>query len=405
MTQSRLGTLHLCYGSLDDPLIHAQVVSYLRGLAAHGYRVHLLTFETRRLSRAERAATRRRLLEQGIRWHALRYHKRPTTAATTLDVVVGALAAGALVWRYRLQVLHARAHVPAAMALPIARLMGRRLLFDVRGLMAEEYEDAGRWSRGSAAFRVTKWVERRALARADAIVVLTHQLKNELVAAFPGRITVIPCCTDVTSFAAAATRRDLIREQLGLSDRTVVLYVGKFTGWYMAEEMVDFFLALAERVDRAHFLVLSQSEQAVIAEAFARRGVSADNFTITSCPRDELPAYLAAADLGLALIRADPSTIACSPTKLGEYLAAGLPVVATAGVGDVDALLADARAGVLIHDTALAGLIAAAEAAAPLIGDLDVRRAARRLAEEELNLETIGIARYVDVYRHLGRAT
>jgi len=37
--------LYVCYLSLEDPLVHSQVVAYLAGLAERGHTVHLLTFE------------------------------------------------------------------------------------------------------------------------------------------------------------------------------------------------------------------------------------------------------------------------------------------------------------------------------------------------------------------------
>ncbi len=46
-----------------------------------------------------------------------------------------------------------------------------------------------------------------------------------------------------------------------------------------------------------------------------------------------------AAQLGLSFVRPCPSKVSSSPTKIGEYLAAGLPVISTAGIGDVDELL------------------------------------------------------------------
>jgi glycosyltransferase involved in cell wall biosynthesis len=88
----------------------------------------------------------------------------------------------------------------------------------------------------------------------------------------------------------------------------------------------------------------------------------------------ELPAYLAAMDVGLVLGRADQA-FHYSPLKLGEYLAAGLPVLAprvaqlterlTDGVdallvslGDPGAVAAALRR--LHHDPAERGRIAAA---------------------------------------------
>src|SRR5947208_3178218 len=163
-----LRVLYVCYLALDDPLVHTQVVSYLAGLARRGHTVHLLTFETKALTRSRRRELRATMAKQGLAWHGLRYHKRPTLLATAVDVAVGAVCPVWLIRRHRLAAFHARSHVPAAMAMIADRFGSFRLIFDIRGLMAEEYEDAGRWRRDSLPFRLAKTVERRALCRADA---------------------------------------------------------------------------------------------------------------------------------------------------------------------------------------------------------------------------------------------
>src|SRR5947209_18294570 len=112
-----LRVLYVCYLTLDDPLTHTQVVAYLSGLAEAGHPVHLLTFEPERLTRSRRRRWRVELQRLGIRWHGLRYHKRPSLLATAADTVIGAAWIAALVRRHRLEVVHARTHVPAAMAL------------------------------------------------------------------------------------------------------------------------------------------------------------------------------------------------------------------------------------------------------------------------------------------------
>jgi hypothetical protein len=40
-----LRALYICYLSLEDPLVHTQVVAYLEGLAQNGHSIHLLTFD------------------------------------------------------------------------------------------------------------------------------------------------------------------------------------------------------------------------------------------------------------------------------------------------------------------------------------------------------------------------
>ena len=49
------------------------------------------------------------------------------------------------------------------------------MIFDVRGLMAEEYVDAEHWREGGVPYRITKATERRILAKTDAVVTLTER--------------------------------------------------------------------------------------------------------------------------------------------------------------------------------------------------------------------------------------
>jgi glycosyltransferase involved in cell wall biosynthesis len=397
---AHLRSLYICYLSLDDPLVETQVVAYLEGLAGRGHHVHLLTFEPRRLRRDERADLRRRLDSRGIRWHALRYHKRPSLPATTYDVACATAAGLVLMRRHRLQAVHARSHVPVAAALLLRGLTGCRLIFDIRGLMAEEYVDSGRWRTRSLPFRITKWVEQRAIDRADAIVVLTERVRRYLFGPGPQRaIWVIPCCVDVARLTAQHADREAMREQLGATDATVLVYVGKFTGWYMEGEMVDFFACARGVIPRLHFLVLTQSDAGPIYRQFERVGASAGDYTVMRVDPHVVGRYLAAADVAISFIRPAFSKISSSPTKVGEYLAAGLPSVCSSGVGDVDDLLERESLGVLVDRFAPDAYRFAAEAVEQLRRDPDLANRCLAAAREHLSLEAIGVRRYDAVYR------
>jgi glycosyltransferase involved in cell wall biosynthesis len=395
--------LYVCYLSLDDPLTHSQVVAYLDGLSEAGHEIHLLTFETGRLTRGRRRQLRSGLAARGIRWHGLRYHKRPSLPATIYDTFAGAVVAAWLVRRHRLDAVHARSHVPAAMALLAMRLLRTRakLIFDIRGLMAEEYVDAGRWKQDGVPFRLTKAVERAAIGRAAGIVVLTERVRRQLFGTQPTPdVWVIPCCADLDALARRPGDRERVRAALGLTDAVVLIYVGKFSGWYMQEEMADFFVAARAIDGRLHFLVLTQGDEAAVRGALGERGVSEDDFTITFAPPAEVGAHLAAADFAISFIRPLPSKASSSPTKVGEYLAAGLPVVATAGIGDLDQVLTP-EVSVLVarHDDG--GHAAAATRIAVLRHDPATADRCRALSRAQFSLAEIGIPRYRQVYRHV----
>lgn len=404
---NHLNALYLCYFPIAEPLVQTQVVAYLRALADDGARIHLLTFETQRRNASARADIRRRLAADGITWHCLRYHRRPSLPATLWDIGIGTLFAAFLLRRYRINVLHARAYVPAAMALPLKRLFGVKMLFDVRGLLAEEYEDAGLWKRGDLKFRLTKRMERKFFAAADAVVVLTERIKailSESNVVDPAKVTVIPCCVDLLQFPPSILSADSQRRaELRLTDQIVLVYLGKLGGWYMAPEMVDFFAVAREAIPNLHFMLLTQSDREIARREFARRGICEEAYTLATVPPGEVPSYLAAAHVGISFIRPCFSKLASSPTKLGEYLAAGLPVVANTGIGDADALLTADETGVLVEEFSDVAYRAAVARLQQLLtrGD-EVRTRCRRLAEEHLSLARVGSQRYRAVYRMLG---
>jgi glycosyltransferase involved in cell wall biosynthesis len=389
--------LYVCYLSLDDPLVHTQVVAYLRELTRAGHVIHLLTYETRKLSRAERTQRREALAAAGISWHHLHYHKRPSLPATVYDALAGAVRAVALVARHRLDAIHARSHVPAATALVASAAVRSELIFDIRGLMAEEYEDAGRWSPGGLPSRITKWIERKAIARAAGVVVLTERVRTFLFGQTPDpRVAVIPCCAD-TDAILPPDDRSVAKRRLGVPAGPTLVYVGKFSGWYMEHEMARFFVLARRHAADLHFLVLTQSDPGVIATSLKSAGAPHASYTVKSVPAPEVAGQLQGADAAISFIRPSLSKISASPTKIGEYLSAGLPVAYTTGVGDLDALLTP-KVGVGVSAFDDRTLEQAALELLALAAEPATTARCRALAEERLSLRGVGGPAYRDLY-------
>lgn len=395
-------TLYICYFGLREPLVQTQVLPYLRQLALAGINVNLLTFEPQlqdRWSNDELADQQKQLMQDGISWYSLPYHKSPSLPATAYDILAGARFAVKLARREGLDVLHARAHVPMAMALLARRFVGLRLIFDIRGLMAEEYADAGVWKEHSLPFRLVKSLERAGIRRADQIVVLTERLRDWLVQnnlKEAEQIQVIPCCVDFDRFASG---RNV--EPRTPSSRFEVIYAGSLVGLYLVEEMGRFFKSVkAERPD-AFLRILSVSPPDEGAEALKRAGLADGDFEIMAVPPGEVPRYLRHARLGVSFRKSAFAQIASSPTKIPEYLAAGLPVVCNSGIGDMDELVERERLGVVLRGFDEASFKRAAAEAVELAEDESVRRRAKEVAHQYFDLKEVAGRRYVEVYRRL----
>ena len=406
--------LYVSYFGALKHLSKSQIIPYLRGLVRDGVEVWWLSFEERLPDPAEerrqRKAVAAELERQGIAWTPLRYHKRPSLLATVYDTSVGVLVAAYLVVRHRIDVIHVRNHIPALIGLAVRRLVGAKLLFDLRGVMAEEYVEAGVWSPGSLPFRLVKWVEAQALGSADAIVMLTRRIHSSLrdtsaeLRANPAPVEVIPCCVDLGCYRGEGGRA--VRTALGLESATIMVYAGSLGGWYMVSEMVDFFIAAQHTFPRLHFLVLTQSPHEILDQELDRRGVAPSRYSVRTVPSSSMPEHLAAADFGISFIRPGYSKRSSSPTKIGEYLASGLPVVTNAGIGDLDDLLQGETVGALVSAHTPEAYQSAATCVAVLLGDREATRTrCRAVAARQLSLESVGWPAYLRIYRYLSGAS
>lgn len=389
--------LYLCYFGVREPLVQTQVLPYLREIVRDEIRVSLLTFEPNfqeKWSAEEIAAQKQKLAGAKIEWHCLPYHKSPTVPATLYDVFAGARFARRMIEKENVGALHARAHIPVLMALTAKIFKSCKIVFDVRGLIAEEYVDAGIWRENSAIFRFIKKVERLGLKRADQIVVLTRKMKNYLLERnlkTADRITVIPCCVDFSRQSNNEAKKN---------ERFELIYAGSVVGLYLLEEMGKFFLELKKREPNAFFRVLTADPETV-SRTFAELGVAVDDFAATFVEPSKVLAQVEKTRLAVSFRKPTFSQIAASPTKIPEYLAAGVPVVTNAGIGDMDEIIGKENVGVVINDFDAATLTAAVTAALELLEDEKIADRCVSAARRNFDLTTVGGAAYRQLYQRI----
>lgn len=403
--------LYISYNGMLDPLGQSQVLPYLRELARKGIHFTLLSFERAQAFTPEGEERcrqlQRTLAAEGIEWHWLRYHQRPSLPATAYDVWSGVRYGSQLVRRNQIEMVHARSHIPAAIALRLKKKFGVKMIFDVRGLMGDEYVDAGHWRKDSVPYRLTKAAERRALKLADGVVTLTERiwpiikewegLRNRQV-----MHEVVPCCANLELFKFNQHEREQRRKELGLAGKFVVVYSGSIDGWYLTEEMADFFAVAVREKPDAHLLWLTPGRRERIKSLMDSRSIAADSYTVLAADPREVSSYLSASDVGLAFIKPCFSKLASSPTKYAEYLGCGLPLIINAGVGDSDALVLREQAGALVTTFDEVEYRRVAALIDTFANNVDQTRAhTRSVAERLFDVRNLGTERYRRLYGKL----
>lgn len=141
-----------------------------------------------------------------------------------------------------------------------------------------------------------------------------------------------------------------MRSRLGLTrEPPLVAYVGSMGPQYHPELMAQFFAAILQKYPHAHFLAMTAAGQTLL-QALNAANVPAKSFTIQRAAANEVPEYLAAADVGFALREPSLSQRAVCPIKVAEYLLCGVPVIANTGVGDLDTQLSDREVGLVLSE-------------------------------------------------------
>ena len=395
--------LYLSHDGLTDPLGQSQILPYIVGLAKKGYSFTILSFEKKTASSKSRQEVRELCEQVGIRWIPFTYHRMPPVLSTIYDLLKLRIHAFKIIRQEHIDIVHCRSYPAALVGLAAKRKFATNFIFDMRGFWADERVEGGLWDIRNIFYRnIYNFFKKKETAffkEANQTISLTNAGAQIIFERFETkRVTVIPCCADTTLFnrdSIAPLEISSLKDKLGLSGKFVLLYLGSHGTWYLFEQMLDFFRTLHAVEPTAKFLIVSQEEHRI--KAWIReRDMDIDSIVVTSASRSEVPCYIALADFLIMFIRPSFSKQASSPTKLAESLSMDVPVLANRGIGDVDQLLEEYRAGVLIDGFTEEFYREAAKKILAFKSESSLRQ----VALKEFSLQR-GITTYEKIYQNL----
>jgi glycosyltransferase involved in cell wall biosynthesis len=392
--------LYIIYWGATEAIGLAGTVPTLERLARdHGEDVILFSFDkpedTRNASLAE--AVRARLARLGIQWKDLGYTKRPPNLSTAYDIARGYAHASWLVVRHGVRVVHARTYVGGIIgALVRSTFPAVKMVCHLDGFWPDERVDDGIWREGSRAHRVARGVESWMYRRADAIIVLSERSRDVLrndprLAKKP--ILVVQTSCDVSRFEVRVARRP--------DEPLAVVYLGSLGGRRMTREVFRFFAIARSRGLKC--TVATQTPLGLLRDALTEAGLTPEGLSMRAVAPSEVPALLAEHHAGLFLLRPGLSNIATSATKIGEYLASGMPVLLNDACGDGHDIVESTATGVVLRETTDASFHRAIDALEALTLDPATPARCREVAETTMGV-THCAAEQARAHRLVGNA-
>ncbi|MBK7259365.1 MAG: glycosyltransferase [Ignavibacteriae bacterium] len=170
---------------------------------------------------------------------------------------------------------------------------------------------------------------RRMIRLADRITVTAGVLQRQIAQETSTPIEIVENGVNTGSYAGTPERP----ADLPVDGKPVVIYVGTISHWFDLR-LVD---RLLQSLPDVHVVLVGPVHPDCAARLNASRKFT-NLHVLGARAHADIPAYLAAANVGIIPFVRNRLTEAVNPVKLYEYTAAGIPVVSTAFSDDLEKL-------------------------------------------------------------------
>jgi hypothetical protein len=279
--------------------------------------------------------------------------------------------------------IHARSDIPAVSAL---RSGQAPVLWDVRSLWADQKIVIQKNLLNTTAYPLYRELEKAAARNStgmstltSAVVPILEQRNKKL----PLLRTVVPTAVNLEGF----------KVNLNMPANLRALFSGTFNNYYDLDLSRLFMEEIEKQVSVViHWARPAESDRSQI-------GVGESKVFPSSQTRmaELIPSY----SFGVSICKLDagPSLAAAMPTKIGEFLACGRPMVVNKGLGDMDLFIEEFGAGVVL-DGSSQNLRDGATKLINLVLDPETPERCRALAEKYFSMEK-GASKYLKLYSQM----
>ncbi len=227
----------------------------------------------------------------------------------------------------------------------IAKKRKAPLVFNIQDVFPDVAIEIGALT-GKKAIAAAYRLERLCYARADAVTVLSDDLKNNLSAKVddPSKIHVIPNFVDTETIRPGMSENSY-RAEYGLTGKTVVMYAGNVGLSQSLELILSAATALAYEDD----LVFVINGGGAALDGLKERAAGLSNVVFAPMqPIERLPEVLAAGDIHLVPLKRGLARSSV-PSKSYSILAAGRPLIASVDEGsEVARVIERSDAGIAV---------------------------------------------------------
>ena len=376
MNYKKFDVTYLSVDSIQEGVGSSQITPLILGLAEKGKAVCLITFE--------KIMPPKELFEifskAGVVW-IVKEFGRPGA--------IGGLARLNILRRCvpKSAVLHGRSDVATAAA--ILSGIAAPVLWDVRSLWSDQRLQIGTPGWNNLTAKAARALENLSSRKSSAMTTLTAAvvpILQQRHKRIPSIREVIPTCVQTSKFLPSPMPQGQI----------TCLLSGTFNNYYDINRMKQVLDEIRKSMDL--FVIWARAGESPTQHL----GVGED--LIITASHSEMPRLVQESHFGIAICKQDnlDSLAAAVPTKIGEFLASGRPVVVSNGIGDLDQMLTSTKTGVVVNQSDTLETISSQIRC--LIDDPMTPDRCRALAVQHFDMEK-SVDRYLEIYDRMQHKT
>jgi len=341
----------IAYFSRDgllEPLGQSQVLSYLRNLSKF-YDITLVTFEKKNDLKDFSKLSNQKLEceELSIKWRIFKFKYGPKYIRHVIDIFKFTYIGFRLKFK-GVQLIHCRSYIPAISALILKKLCKIDFIFDMRALWPDELVSAKSIKENSFAHKLLIFLEGLLIKNAGKVVSLTTKAKGYLVSKLDHKdlekkISVIPTCVDLDKF-------NFDNSHFHFKEEFVVMSFGSFlNGWFLIDRLIDFFCYVSNQKLDAKFRLITRDDKKILEDLFLRANFDISRLEILSASPNEIYKNISDSAICVMFYANVKGKWGSCPTRFGESLASGIPIIANnGGIGDTANYIQESEAGYLL---------------------------------------------------------
>ena len=205
------------------------------------------------------------------------------------------------------------------------KMTGARIILDIHDIVPEFYASRFNLSKASPVFKALALIEKVSIAFSDHVIIANHIWEKTLTS----RSSKKEKCTTFLNYPDPSIFYNRPRERK--DDKFLIIYPGTIN-WHQGLDIaVNAFAQLKDETPEAEFHIYGDGPMRTAVQCLiADLGLQEKVFLKGTLPLEQIAVAMAQADLAVVPKRNDPFGGDAFSTKILEFMALGVPVVAAA---------------------------------------------------------------------------